>query len=62
MQATTTKLLSGKPLAKLLLACRRTLLGITLAGTTLAGAGLVAPTPTCAIYCANCSTFYQQMF
>jgi len=39
--------------------------GAVSAAVTLAviGSGLtVAPTPAHAIYCANCSTFYQQMF
>lgn len=38
-------------------------LSITMAGAAFVGVGLyVAPAPAYAIYCSNCSTFYQQMF
>ncbi|OUM23842.1 P-type conjugative transfer protein TrbJ [Pseudomonas putida] len=42
---------------------RHVALCVAMAGTGLVGAGLyVAPATAYAIYCANCSTFYQQTF
>lgn len=42
---------------------RRVALSVTMTGFALVGAGVyVAPATAYAIYCSNCSTFYQQMF
>lgn len=40
---------------------RKLIWAITLTVTAVIGIGLHAP-PAYAIYCANCSNFYQQMF
>ncbi|EOD4814566.1 P-type conjugative transfer protein TrbJ [Serratia marcescens] len=49
--------------SKLIKTGRRNALGVALASAALSG-GLyvIAPSPAYAIYCSNCSTFYQQMY
>lgn len=42
---------------------RKGVIGIVMSGAMTSGVGLlITPTPAYAIYCSNCSTFYQQMF
>lgn len=57
------KLESGKPLAYASRKLGRNVRIAIAIASTLVGAGIyTASSPAYAIYCANCSTFYQQMF
>lgn len=42
---------------------RKRIISIVASGAIASGGvAFIAPTPAYAIYCSNCSTFYQQMF